>query len=225
METLIKAERVKRARMMTGLTRDEIEKKYNIPSNTLRIWESASEKRKGITEKGVRRLLSALKQEGVLVDSGWIMYGSGSGPSFDAIQDQNDNISLNIAVNEESQLFNETATFLNSNPDNKTLIIRDECAAPFYRATDLIGARLYERPPADLDNELCLVEIKDGEMMPLSVSYKKKNSEFFLSYINKNYKNQRITLKNCSVFSIGPIIWHRRRDFWSQQWKKHLKVG
>ena len=78
----LKGKRVRSARMLTGLTRKKFEEKYKIHENTLKSWESPKQSQQGLTEKGAKRLIEALKNESINCTVEWLMTGAGHGPKL-----------------------------------------------------------------------------------------------------------------------------------------------
>ena len=74
-----RGERLKRLRLMAGFSsRKAFENKYNISANTLRSWEDGIHT--GLTEQGAKRILLALRSEGIRCSVGWLLQGVGNGP-------------------------------------------------------------------------------------------------------------------------------------------------
>ena len=82
----MRAQRLKRLRKTSGLSRKDFSKKYNISPGTLQNWETA--RFGGLTEKGANLIISALKCEKIFCTFEWLMYQSGSGTKFDHIEHQ-----------------------------------------------------------------------------------------------------------------------------------------
>ena len=68
-------ERIKKMRALCGLTRKDMEERFNIPTNTLQCWESG---RVSLTNKGAIRLASAFTEYGVDCSSDWLLSGDSS---------------------------------------------------------------------------------------------------------------------------------------------------
>lgn len=73
-----RAERLRKVRGMTGLTRKSFSKKYQIPVATIQNWEAP--RFGGLSERGVRKMIQCLACEGVYVTHEWLMMGVGNGP-------------------------------------------------------------------------------------------------------------------------------------------------
>src|SRR3989344_9374349 len=71
-------DRLRRARILAGIaTRREFEKKYQISANTLQGWEQG---KNPLSKKGAKRVIEALKAEGLMCSLEWLMHGSGVPP-------------------------------------------------------------------------------------------------------------------------------------------------
>lgn len=77
---LSRGKRLKSLRKMADLSRHQIEQKYQISENTQRSWEEG--KYTGLTEQGARRILIALRNEGLRCGIGWLLHGTGSTPQL-----------------------------------------------------------------------------------------------------------------------------------------------
>src|SRR5579872_3813028 len=75
-----RGKRLKRLRKMVDLSRHQIEQKYQISENTQRSWEEG--KHTGLTEQGARRILIAMRDEGLRCSIGWLLHGTGSTPQL-----------------------------------------------------------------------------------------------------------------------------------------------
>src|SRR3990167_671549 len=71
-------DRLRRARILAGIaTRREFEIKYQISANTLQGWEQG---KNPLSKKGAKRIIEALKTEGVICSLEWLMNGTGVPP-------------------------------------------------------------------------------------------------------------------------------------------------
>ena len=68
-------ERLRRARILAGIsTRREFEEKHQISANTLQGWEQG---KNPLSQKGARRVINALKEEGLICTVEWLINGTG----------------------------------------------------------------------------------------------------------------------------------------------------
>ena len=75
---IARGKRLKTVRVMAGLTRNSLEKKHGISASTIQSWEAA--KAGGLTERGLKRIIPILKEEGVFCSADWLFYGIGKPP-------------------------------------------------------------------------------------------------------------------------------------------------
>ena len=115
-------ERLRRARILAGiLTRREFEEKHGISSNTLQGWEQG---KNPLSQKGARRVVNALKKEGLICTIQWLTEGVGMPPrTFEAMnagirQELHKNPTImEYNQREEEIIYKEILLFKQQNPN------------------------------------------------------------------------------------------------------------
>src|SRR3990167_4249343 len=113
-------DRLRRARILAGIsTRREFEKKYQISANTLQGWEQG---KNPLSKKGAKRIIEALKSEGLICSLEWLMRGEGVPPrAFERAEVVNEadleNLLNQMHLREEQAIYQELQTFKNQNPN------------------------------------------------------------------------------------------------------------
>lgn len=213
-----RGKRLKSLRMLAGLSRKMVEEKYEISASTIQSWEDG--KAGGLTEKGARRILNALREEGIQCSLNWLLYGIGVGPHV------SDKIYIPIAEaseeqdlenysypDRESALVKELLVFRQSNADAIDMVVMDDSMEPFYSLGDYIGGkRRYAQEIAGAIGLDCIVETTMGEIMFRRLRRGSTSQCFTLTCINPNTLIEKITLYDVELHSAAPVIWHRCRD-------------
>jgi transcriptional regulator with XRE-family HTH domain len=210
--SLARGQRLKTARMMTGLTRNAFEEKYRISASTIQSWEAA--KAGGLTERGAKRILPALHKEGVTCTTDWLLYGVGSGP-------QPANISLSISEKttpsnnapfEDKAVIQELLAFRNLHPNAIDFLVSDDGMEPHYSVGDYIAGirRSKDRIEESLEAD-CIVQTTDNVIRFRRLKRGSRPGLYNLVCINPNTTVFETTLYNQELLSTAPVIWHRRK--------------
>jgi transcriptional regulator with XRE-family HTH domain len=208
-----RGKRLKTVRVMAGLTRNSLEKKYGISASTMQSWEAA--KAGGLTERGLKRIIPILKEEGVFCSEDWLYYGIGKPPHptvFSAPQAQEDE-TRHPADSEDKIIIQELLTFRKLNRNVIDHIVNDDGMAPHYAPNDYVAGR--RRRGSDVDallNQPCIVETTDNEIMLRLIKRGSMPGRYTLMCTNLNSSIDKPTLYEQRLLSAAPIIWHRRRD-------------
>lgn len=204
-----KAKRVRSARMLTGLNRKEFEQKHNIHSNTLKSWENPlSDAHGGLTEKGAKRFIEALRKESIICSIEWLLTGKGEGPKLLQITGNEPLEIPPIAIDQDEAILKETQFFLDINPDAIILLVTDNKMAPSYQVGDYVGG--YKRTAEEFDqfiNKDCIVEADSDEKYICRYFPSKLRGLYHIIFLNEDSLDHLVKIK-----SIAPIIWYRRKD-------------
>ncbi len=138
-----RGKRLKIARMQIGLSRAKVERKYGISRLTQGNWENG--KAGGLTEKGAKRMVYALKEEGLHCTLEWLLDGIGSAPyPTDRLFTGDENQPLRVA--ETVDFFGieeELLAFRRCNKDAIDMHVEDDGMLPFYRKGDYVAGIQY----------------------------------------------------------------------------------
>lgn len=211
-------DRLKRARILAGITtRREFEKKYDVSANTLQGWEQG---KNPLSKKGAKRIIEALKTEGVICSLEWLLNGTGVPPrpfeiSHHDITKENDleNFLNRLNLQEEQAIYQELQTFKSHNPNPIIITISDDAMAPQFCSGDYIGGiRLNkaEDIAAHL-GEPCIVELADHTILPRYIHADNESGTYTLSSTNFQSKAAPLNIFNTRIISAAPILWYRRK--------------
>jgi len=211
-------ERLKRARVLAGIsTRREFEEKYSISANTLQGWEQG---KNPLSEKGARRVVDALKREGLICTVEWLIHGRGMPPrSFDAVnagmadEMRNDPSLVDMNLREEENIYRETQIFKQQNPNSIVLTITDDAMEPYFSIGDYVGGiRLFHDEMDRFLGQLCIIEFENNLILPRHLQRGSQEGAFTASCTNpKTTAPPPLNLYDVKVISAAPILWHRKK--------------
>lgn len=210
-------ERLRRARILAGIsTRREFEEKYSVSANTLQGWEQG---KNPLSKKGAKRIIEALKNEGLICSLDWLMHGQGVPPrAFEMTREISAETDLENMLNqmhlqEEQAIYQELQTFKTHNPNPIIITISDDTMEPQFREGDYVaGVRLTR--PEDIQKHLgepCIIELIDHTIIARHLHADIKSGFYTLSCTNFRSKHGPLTISNAQIISAAPILWHRRK--------------
>jgi len=215
-----KANRLRSARIMAGLSRKEMEN-FGIPENTLRMWEHPRDQSSGLTEKGASRIVNALKEKNILCTVDWLLRGVGDGPkTYQEINDQIIEPLQNFlevpAVDwgEEEIILKEIETFCRVNPDPAILRVNDNSMAPYINSGDYVGGnKKYGNEIINFIGVICVIELSDHVQICRRLDKGKKGLDTYtLSCINPMASIESPVLYDVPVCSVAQVIWIRKTE-------------
>lgn len=211
--------RLKRLRNSTGLSRKDIENKYQIPANTLRSWEDGINT--GLTEQGAKRILLALRGENIRCSVGWLLHGTGNGPDgvvskFFESEPQNEykkpSSHSSPLKMEDENIKIEISTFCNLHQNSIYLEVTDDGMEPFYKPRDYVaGVRYYDDNILEAVGKNCIIETQTGESYIRQLRPGKKAGHYNLICLNTQTTAENLAIYDVEVVYAAPIIWHRSR--------------
>lgn len=210
-----RAKRLKSLREMTGLSRDMIKKRYGIARGTLQNWESA--RFGGLTEKGARIIIRALKAEGVTCQLQWLLYGVGPEPLFanQALPSSNAPAPevFDISEAELDDITAELLCFRQNNPDCIDLVVADDGMLPHYRVGDFVAGNRYYRDEINkVVGQVCILQTQEHGMLLRHLKNGDEPGQYHLLATNATGNARQPALYNVDVISAAPVIWLRRPD-------------
>jgi len=210
-------ERLKRARLLAGInTRREFESKYHISANTLQGWE---QNKNPLSGKGAKRVVEALKNEGLICSTDWLLKGAGMPPRHYEMLNAGirkelcDNLSIaEMNLREEEAIYAETQQFKNSSPNPIVLSVVDNAMEPYFSIGDHVGGT--KLPPEELHPFLgraCIIELANDMILPRFLHQGTVEGCYTLTGSNPRTTAGTLSLQNVKVISAAPILWHRRK--------------
>jgi len=210
-----RGKRLKTARMMTGLTRNALEKKYEISASTIQSWEAA--KAGGLTERGVHRILPVLHKEGVTCTAEWLLHGIGNGPQPTniplSLSPQEEDVSVNRELSEDKAITQELLAFRHLHAGATDLVVLDNGMEPHYHIGDYVAGvrRTKEKITEALDTD-CVVQTQENIILFRRLKKGSQLGLYNLICLNPNTNVFETTLYDQELISAAPVIWHRRKN-------------
>lgn len=210
-------ERLKRARLLAGInTRREFEGKYKISSNTLQGWE---QNKNPLSAKGARRVVEALKVEGLLCSTEWLLHGTGMPPRpFEIINagvrtELKENLSIaELNLREEEAIYAETQQFKQRNPSPIVLTVVDDAMEPYLGIGDHVGgSKVANEDINQYIGNTCIVELENNMILPRYLHKGTIEGLYNLTGTNPKTTATTLSMQNVRIISVAPILWHRRK--------------
>lgn len=214
----LRADRLKLARKLTGLTLDEIPAKFGISKHTFYAWESG---RNPIREKSVPKIINAFRQVGIYCSHDWLMQGIGLSPRFmyevsaasDLLHKNRDETPEEWEqFYDEMAIFSEIKVFQKVNKNTDVKFISDDAMAPWFGPGEYVGGICYfgDDILEKAINANCIIETQTGECYIRHLSKGKKEGLYNLTCLNPHANVSDLILYNVGLLSAAPIIWHRK---------------
>ncbi|HHF7369000.1 XRE family transcriptional regulator [Legionella waltersii] len=200
--------RIKRARMLAGLSRKDLEEKHGISIHTLQSWELG---RNPINKTKAASLIEILHQYDVTCSIDWLLEGIGKGPSVIENEFQNypslaDTVGDLIAS--EQAIQKEIDFFKTNNPNAVVIRISDDSMEPEYKVGDIVGGIKFINQ--DKKNQCvgnnCIVETTEGIFFRRFI---KSEDKYLLVCNNNRTSVSDPVISPDLILSIAPVIWHR----------------
>jgi HTH-type transcriptional regulator, cell division transcriptional repressor len=211
-----RARRLKFLRKMTGLSMKEFAQHCNLGLTTVNYWEQGYS---SITERGIKKVTRAMREEGIECSTIWLLSGLGEQPkitdpsklskinyptiqpSLQIIQEEKTNRYLHGKIKEEIKVF-ET-----SYPDNLIYPINDESMLPLYRKGDIVAGKKLTGKNMELANGIdCIIELEKNKLALRRVRIGHSINTFDLYVMNPEASLEFPPLRNAKILSLAPII-------------------
>ncbi|HAU0227414.1 TPA: helix-turn-helix transcriptional regulator [Legionella pneumophila] len=201
-------QRIKRARMLAGLSRRDLEEKHGVSIHTLQSWELG---RNPLNQAKAANLVEILHQYDVSCSIDWLLEGRGKGPSV--IENEFKNFPfLEEAVGgllaTEQAIQKEIDFFKSNNPNAVVIMVSDDAMEPEYMPGDFIGGiKFIDRDKkGECVGHDCIVETTDGMFFRRLI---KSEDKHLLVCNNNRTTVSDPVISADSILSIAPVIWHR----------------
>ena len=214
---IARGKRLKNLRKMTGASRRLFAEKHEISPNTLQNWEDG--KAGGLTEKGAKRVILALREEGIQVSKKWLLEGEGLKPYIsDAIYT---NSEININENdiilpptpEEIAIIAEIQALHTLYTDSIEYFIKDDAMCPHYEMGDWVaGVKRLNKDIVSVCGKVCIVGTLNGDIYLRYLRQGNIPEHYHLLCTNLNTTVKEPVLNNVELEFAAPIIWHRRKN-------------
>ena len=203
------AKRIKVARVLSGLTRKQFCKKYNVNEHTYQSWEQGKVK---FSYANASKIADFFQQEDVRCTAHWLLTGLGIQPTSTNshaiyIKDFQSNTSLNEAENIEK----ENNYFKEINNNAITCVISDDALAPAYLQHDRVGGIILEDQKYSLHfNTPCIIQLPDNRILVRIFTPGNIPNRYNLWSINPKTLAEEPILYNSPVILVAPVVWWRR---------------
>lgn len=196
-----RGERLRKIRNLANLSRKELCDSPEFKLNTYKGWELG--RFGGLPVDGAERVIKRVAQENVICSLEWLLYGKGSEPyivpqcAHDADQQENELILKEIMV------------FQSFYPEAIYIEVCDDALAPTYMISDYVaGMRVYGNDIQSAINQICIVQLKTGELLCryLREGCSKEKYQLLATNINSTVKGPQ-TIEAELNFA-APIIRH-----------------
>ena len=148
-----RAERLKRVRLMGGLSRREMcTNDSGLHPDTYKGWETA--RFGGLTERGAEKVVKRLGVSGVTVSVDWLLYGIGNAP-FEDLSCQS--VSKATLSDQDRQIAKELLVF-KEQENAVDMLIPDNAMAPLYLEGDVVAGLKCGQLQNAIGHE-CIVQI------------------------------------------------------------------
>jgi transcriptional regulator with XRE-family HTH domain len=212
-DALAKGERLKRLRKMSGLTIEEFADRYGLGRSTIKFWETG--KWMGLSEKGARIVIEAMRLEGIQCSVSWLLNGFGPPPKILDIfcgQIKRKANYKDVVLGEiPCSLDQEVNMFKDSMGNAVTLTLADASMEPFFLSGEIVGGkRVNPEEINKLVGKVCIVETEDNKLLCRKIGEGKDPFRFNLYALNPE-DNTLPIVANTRLLSAAPVtrVWQR----------------
>jgi transcriptional regulator with XRE-family HTH domain len=211
----LKGRRLRMARALSGLSRQELYEKIGIATSTMDTWESG---RVELTEKSADRICASLKQAGIYCSAEWLLTGEGYPPRVmdelertitqlhDIPDDQRGSIIIGLKNKKIPAFLNENirrelSFFLDLHNGAVFHLVKEDFLNSRYKVGDCVSG-IVESDISNLINKVVIGILENGEsILGKLLGFSGKYCNIFLSSHNPNEK--------MILINAAEVIWHR----------------
>lgn len=215
-----RGKRLRLLRCLTGMVNlQDFAEKYDFSSSTLSYWEKATSG--GLTEKGAKSIIAAVKNEGIECSSIWLMEGIGEPPRItdynkhSIIKELSKDLDSGLDVSEDENLQQEIGLFKKLHPAYLIVTVNDDAMAPIYMPSDILGGKKHtSKNLEDIVDKDCIVEIDHNTFLVRRVKSGKKSGTFDLYSVNPARFTDFPPILDKKILSIAPItrVWRKKTN-------------
>jgi len=156
--------RLKKIRGLAGLSAEELAKKIGCSRQTISYWENATYS--GLSHKGARKVILALRESGIHCEIAWLLYGIGNSNESATARDPflqqswqvNENTRL-LSQLTNAPLLQEISLFKQLHENALTLRL-DHDIESFFETGNWVGGYL-EKVEPKLFGKLCIISLEE----------------------------------------------------------------
>lgn len=203
--------RIRQARSLTALTREEFGKKHEISPSSLRSWELGISL---ISEKNLKKLINAFQEEGVFCNEDWVLDKEGSHPLFLAGKKTN-LVNRPNSFNAHRETLNaEIEAFITADPQRILLHINSNEHLPYFEPGDIVGGVLIDKEDFEkVDGRLCITNHPHSEQLIVRMLKKSdtRNEYHLICPMSAFYNSEESkSFFSAEITTCAPIIWWRK---------------
>ena len=215
LETQERARRLRFLRKMTRLSMKEFAQLCNLGLTTINYWEQGYS---SITERGAKKVIKALREEGIECSTIWLLSGLGTQPkitdpsklskiNYPSIETSTQIIREENADYLSGRIKEELNLFQSIHPDNLVYLINNESMTPLYCKGDIVAGKKLTGKNMELANGIdCIVEIEKNTLEVRRVRIGQATNSFDLYVINPEASLEFPPLRNVKINALAPII-------------------
>lgn len=210
---LARGHRLRSARMLSGLSRNDFGGKIGISANTLTTWEAPRAQNTGLSSKGAKRVIAGLKKLGIDCGYDWLFNGIGTGlsvPNYAGIK-VTTRFGTPEAEHEDSlSILHEAEFFKQLHPDAVVIVIMDDGLEPRYSPGNYVGGRWYAQEKLiEAAGHCCIIETEDGLTFSRFLSQIADDKTCTFSCTNPFTTVSLPVQYHVRVNRVAKIVWHR----------------
>ncbi len=208
--------RIKLARHLANLTRQDMLLHYGINPHTLHAWEKGAN---GLTEENAQKLFEVFQQRGLLISKAWLLYGEDPRIALSDIEAVNQSHSsvtgvmadiLNVRA--DFKILEEIEYFQSHNAKAISTMIADEALMPLFAMGDYVGGIQCFDAVAfkTLVGSFCIISSQAGEVLVRKIVQHQKGLVFRIAGINPLAALNSPDYFDCAIQAAAPISrhWH-----------------
>lgn len=209
----LKGRRLRMARALTGLSRQELYEKIGIATSTIDTWESG---RVELTEKSAVRICEAFRKVGIYCTSEWLLMGTGYTPRMMGEIEKSIFASHEPSTNKEEpipksllhkippfmdeDIKKELSFFISIHKNAIFHIVEEDFMNSRYKKKECVAGEVEDLK--NLEGSVIIAQLQNGKTVLCRLLHTRgEESEVFLG---KNISN-----KNIKISRAAEIVWHR----------------
>lgn len=212
-----RAKRVKTLRKMTRLSRGKFAEKHGILPGNFQNWEGP--RYGGLSESGAKKIVQAVKTEGIYCTLEWLMHGVGAGPQITEklymdylpVTIRENQPAYSLQEDEMSFITKELLVLRQHYPDLLDYLINDDAMEPEFKLGDYVaGKARFQQQIETLLEDVCIVKTTDGEILLRYLKKSNVEGRYNLLALNPKATVHKPMLYDVELISAAPVMWRRR---------------
>lgn len=208
------AARIRRARNIANLTRQQVCENSDININTLKGWEIG--RYGGLSKVGAKKLVARFAQEGVICSAEWLLYEIGESPklldNFYKLKQVTMSADSEISSIQDSEyMTEELLLFRKHHPAAMDFQVDDDGMMPFYHPGDVVAGIMRQGKTIQrLIGTSVIAQFPDGKMLLRQLQAGSQPHLYTLHCLNPMSSVKEPIIYNIELFAAAAVIWQRR---------------